>query len=166
MFFKFTDPTATLPHWFICWFVWITKLFVGCGNPCCCTKPTVQLQSLIEKFMGPTWSPSGGARTQVGPMLAPWTLLSGLHQAKPIYNIRRTYLMFPPTEDQTLPLNPCQYLGYCCRGSARLNAIRTNCIDLVVPEGEHLGMHVNGTGRWMDIEMDDMLLLCWTMLNT
>ena len=34
--------------------------------------------TLIEKFMGPTWGPSGADRTQVGPMLAPWTLLSGL----------------------------------------------------------------------------------------
>ena len=30
-----------------------------------------------RKFMGPTWGPSGADRTQVGPMLAPWTLLSG-----------------------------------------------------------------------------------------
>ena len=29
--------------------------------------------------MGPTWGPSGTARTQVGPILAPWTLLSGLN---------------------------------------------------------------------------------------
>ena len=29
--------------------------------------------------MGPTWGPSGADRTQVGPMLAPWTLLSGVH---------------------------------------------------------------------------------------
>ena len=29
-------------------------------------------------FMGPTWGPSGADRTQVGPMLAPWTLLSGV----------------------------------------------------------------------------------------
>ena len=34
--------------------------------------------SLIKRFMGPTWGPSGADRTQVGPMLAPWTLLSGL----------------------------------------------------------------------------------------
>ena len=27
--------------------------------------------------MGPTWGPSGAVRTQMGPMLAPWTLLSG-----------------------------------------------------------------------------------------
>ena len=34
--------------------------------------------SLIARFMGPSWGPSGADRTQVGPMLAPWTLLSGL----------------------------------------------------------------------------------------
>ena len=34
--------------------------------------------SLIARLMGPTWGPSGADRTQVGPMLAPWTLKSGL----------------------------------------------------------------------------------------
>ena len=29
------------------------------------------------RFMGPTWGPSGADRTQVGPTLAPWTLVSG-----------------------------------------------------------------------------------------
>ena len=31
----------------------------------------------IAKFMGPTWDPPGDDRTYVGPMLAPWSLLSG-----------------------------------------------------------------------------------------
>ena len=34
-------------------------------------------RTLIARFMGPTWGPSGADRTQLGPMLAPWTLLSG-----------------------------------------------------------------------------------------
>ena len=33
--------------------------------------------TLITRFIGPTWGPSGADRTQEGPMLAPWTLLSG-----------------------------------------------------------------------------------------
>ena len=33
---------------------------------------------LKAMFMGPTWGPSGTDRTQMGPMLAPWTLVSGL----------------------------------------------------------------------------------------
>ena len=30
-----------------------------------------------SKFMGPTWGPPGSCRPLMGPMLAPWTLLSG-----------------------------------------------------------------------------------------
>ena len=33
--------------------------------------------TLIARFMGPAWGPSGASWTHVGPMLAPWTLLSG-----------------------------------------------------------------------------------------
>ena len=33
--------------------------------------------SQIGKFMGTTWGPPGSCRPQIGPMLAPWTLLSG-----------------------------------------------------------------------------------------
>ena len=36
------------------------------------------LLSLIARFMGPTWGPSGDDRTQGGSMLAPSTLLSGV----------------------------------------------------------------------------------------
>ena len=43
----------------------------------CDTPRSICLDALIAKFMGPTWGPSGADRTQVGPMLAPWTLLSG-----------------------------------------------------------------------------------------
>ena len=31
----------------------------------------------VARLMGPTWGQSGTDRTQVGPMLAPWILLSG-----------------------------------------------------------------------------------------
>ena len=45
--------------------------------------------SLIARFMGPTWGPSEADRTQVGPMLAPCSLLSGLS-----YNGRQTLLSY------------------------------------------------------------------------
>ena len=35
----------------------------------------VGLPALIARFMGPTWGPSGADRSQVGPVLVPWTLL-------------------------------------------------------------------------------------------
>ena len=41
-------------------------------------KLAVMITSLIARFMGPTCGPSGADRTQVGPMLVPWTLLSGV----------------------------------------------------------------------------------------
>ena len=34
--------------------------------------------SQLKRFMGPTLGPPGADRTQMGPMLAPWTLLLGL----------------------------------------------------------------------------------------
>ena len=40
--------------------------------------------TLRTRFMGPTWGPSGTDRTQVGPMLAPWTLLSGQWTTSPL----------------------------------------------------------------------------------
>ena len=46
-------------------FLWILEWFI------------VVIRTLIARFMGPTWSPPGADRTQVGPMSAPWTLLSG-----------------------------------------------------------------------------------------
>ena len=36
-----------------------------------------QCISLIARFMGPTWGPPGADRTEVGPMLAPWTFYLG-----------------------------------------------------------------------------------------
>ena len=54
----------------------------------CCRTTT-----LIARFMGPTWGPSEADRTQVGPMMAPWTLLSG----KPLPNQCEIRTMFNDT---------------------------------------------------------------------
>ena len=37
----------------------------------------VSYLSQIANIMGPTWGPPGSCRPQMGPMLAPWTLLLG-----------------------------------------------------------------------------------------
>ena len=42
----------------------------------CCNVGALKVQE-PSRFRGPTWGPSGADRTQVGSMLAPWTLLSG-----------------------------------------------------------------------------------------
>ena len=49
-------------------------------------------QSLIARFMGPAWDPPGDDRTQVGPMLAPWTLLSGMVTGNPRTEATPRYL--------------------------------------------------------------------------
>ena len=51
---------------------WQTKILMSCW--------TCELfrTSRIARFMGPIWVPPGADRTQVGPMLTPWSLLSGI----------------------------------------------------------------------------------------
>ena len=53
-------------HWILCWRN-VAFYYSGCSLN----------SSQITKFMGPTWGPPGSCRPQLGPMLAPWTLLSG-----------------------------------------------------------------------------------------
>ena len=48
--------------------------------------------SLIARFMGPTCDPSGADRSQVGPMLAPWTLLSGTRYSWTAVCYLKTYM--------------------------------------------------------------------------
>ena len=44
-----------------------------------CDYPKMShIRSQIARFMGPTWGPPRSCRPQMGPMLAPWTLLSGM----------------------------------------------------------------------------------------
>ena len=52
----------------------------------------------IARFMGPTWGPPGSCRSQMGPMWAPWTLLSGK------YNVLYSPLL--------TPLNGKQWYGH------------------------------------------------------
>ena len=54
--------------------MWDIRSALNTRNPLTITKPYSQ----IARFMRPTWDPLGADRTQVGPMLAPWTVLSGL----------------------------------------------------------------------------------------
>ena len=39
----------------------------------------LNIQSQIAKFMRPTWGPPGSCQPQMGPMLVPWTFLSGVN---------------------------------------------------------------------------------------
>ena len=76
--------------------------------------------SLIARFMGTTWGPSGADRTQVGPMLAPWTLLSGMVDW--ILSIRRFYSplfalnsqLWPPHPPTKIHLHFLSFLNIAC----------------------------------------------------
>ena len=46
----------------------------------CILQSNALIRPQIAKFKGPTWGPPGSCRPQMGPMLAPWTLLSGAVQ--------------------------------------------------------------------------------------
>ena len=54
--------------------------------------------------MGPTWGASGADRTQMGPMLAPWTLLSGCI-------VEMTYSAVDQHLEYTQLIQLCSYLG-------------------------------------------------------
>ena len=54
--------------------------------------------SQVARFVGPTWGPPGSCRPQMGPMLTPWTLLSGILLSK--WNVG--YL-----QEQGWPRDPC-----------------------------------------------------------
>ena len=60
-------------EWNECWTTWIPdamKLSITTlGNT---------VMQRCASFMGPTWGPSEADRIQMGPMLAPWILLSGM----------------------------------------------------------------------------------------
>ena len=42
-----------------------------------CHKICQKYHNPVEKFMGPIWGPAGSCLSQMNPVLAPWTLLSG-----------------------------------------------------------------------------------------
>ena len=79
-----TLPTEMLPT------AMYIKAFIAVGElwplfpysvQCCFNMVDIRkmltIYTLIARFMGPTWGPSGADRTQVGPMLALWNLLFG-----------------------------------------------------------------------------------------
>ena len=57
-------------------------------------KLILMIPFLIARFTGPTWGTSRAGRTEVGPILAPWALLSGLKKYSS-YHIKGICLLFP-----------------------------------------------------------------------
>ena len=93
--------------------------------------PAYVSPTLIARSMGPTWGPSGADRTQVGPMLAPWTLLSG-HTCYwlsccALITLLVDFKICLLGEQYTLQI----YLGFCCAMLCFdcVSTLNFNCID-------------------------------------
>ena len=61
----------------VCYIYIYTCMYINITQPGWILHNNLAWCTLMARFMGPTWGPSGAARTQVGPMLALWTLLAG-----------------------------------------------------------------------------------------
>ena len=70
----------------------------------------------LDKFMGPTWGPPGSCRPQMGPMLAPSTLLSGASTAVGQLVYYRIGAPRPQTCD-------CHHCNHWCSSTLRCRAI-------------------------------------------
>ena len=69
------------------WIIYICKTL----RPICRIRQMKSMYIQIAKFMGPAWGPHGSCRPQMGPMLAPWTLLAGqVPHCLPHYESRAT----------------------------------------------------------------------------
>ena len=71
----------------------ITLVHPWCNQPVWLAN---NISALIARSMGPTWGSFGADRTHVGPMLAPWTLLSGgfvLYSSHSQFRIRLEWLI-------------------------------------------------------------------------
>ena len=53
---------------------------------------TTAMISQTARIMGSTWGPTGPCRPQMGPMLAPWTLLSGMIVSVPVNQPAMTWV--------------------------------------------------------------------------
>ena len=71
----YVPPSATIQIFSL---VFIQSLSTTTPPPLTHADTHQRCTSLIARFMGPTWGPSGANGTQVGPVLAPWTLISGI----------------------------------------------------------------------------------------
>ena len=83
------------------------------------------LATQIAKFMGPTWVQPGSCWPQMGPMMAPWALLSG-HAA-----MNSSRLNHDCNEVRFLPITIPSYADFC-----------ENLLEKYLPYSEMVAMHI------------------------
>ena len=75
--YKFSGNTCHPYLYIFCSLRWSLPIISQTQKPWSLPIIEGEILALIARFMGPTWGPSGADRTQVGPMLAKWMLVSG-----------------------------------------------------------------------------------------
>ena len=107
-----------LAQWGIALPFWSPKLSQTCylGNsrgtysahPCIMQHLYVCLRAIaqITKLTEPKWALPGSCRPQIGPILAPWTLLSGRGNSAPQKNTLHTWMVPPPAWTHTIWKSP------------------------------------------------------------
>ena len=106
----------------------------------------------IAKFMGPTWGPPGSCRPQMGPMLAPWTLLLG-------YVILYPFLSYQYLSCLKMFWAQFQYKDCMCRYRFPIINTRQSWYHLIIIMGiPILGkVHLHGRRLARDILQRDLL---------
>ena len=74
---QFKDCLDMLPIYLLNFLSW-TEMYIVIMKLMSVRPPLYHILSQKTKFMRPTWGPPGSCWPQMGPMLAPWTLLSGM----------------------------------------------------------------------------------------
>ena len=96
--------------------------------------PVLVLVSLIARFIGQTWGPSVADRTQMGPMMAPCTLPSGL-VCFPVFFMAASLAMHQSISRSrmwgNLKIYICKNNHY--RTTAEQNNARTPCVHYLGP---------------------------------
>ena len=163
---------------------WIHHTFrFGIGTTDFSLHCTRGVTSHIAKFMGPRWGPPGSCRPQMGPLLAPWTLLSGYLTklwSKSIYASKNKVLkkwvnpigttvgcFSEVGKDTFLTLAWCIYGKYCA--TLRPNDMHLRCIWLMKYQYWRLikERHVMKS-YWITLLAinQNMLPLIWTLVET
>ena len=108
---KLTIPFLPSPHYHSNVQTLIRKLLINISSHCQLFHENHDM-SQIAKLMGPTWGPPGSCRPQMGPMLAPWTLLSGvlphfISHSRLVYAILALYQFSEHTTTESINTRPC-----------------------------------------------------------
>ena len=85
------------------------------------------LSSQIAKFVGPTWGPPGSCWPQMGPMLTPWTLLSGLYCVTCLHPLRQKSYFFCVTLILPMTTRQSRWRPIHCIGRKYSKAGKRHC---------------------------------------